>query len=46
MCYKAVIVLVVVVGLSKEAELPVELALFDRISSLPYPLIKLVTILA
>ena len=40
------IVLVVVVGLSKEVELPVELALLDSISFLPYPLIKLVTMLA
>ena len=46
MCYKAGIVSVVVVELSKEADLPVELSLLDSISSLPHPLVKLVTILA
>ena len=46
MCYKAVIVSVVMVGLSKETDLPVELTLVDSISSTPHPLIKLVTILA
>ena len=40
------IVTVVVVKLSKEVGLPVELTLLDSISSLPHPLVKLVTILA
>ena len=35
-----------VVELSKGVGLPVELALLNRVSSLPYPLIKLITILA
>ena len=40
------IVSVVVVELSKGVGLPVELTLLDSISSLPHPLVKLVTILA
>ena len=46
MCYKTVIVSVDVVGLSKRVGLLVELALLNSISSLPYPLVKLITILA
>ena len=46
MCYEAVIMLVVVVGLSKKMDLPVKLTLLDSISSSPHPLVKLVTILA
>ena len=46
MCYEAVIVLVVVVGLSKKMDLLVKLTLLDSISSSPHPLVKLVTILA
>ena len=46
MCYKAVIMLVVVVGLSKKMDLPVKLTLLDSISSSPHPLVKLVAILA
>ena len=45
MCYKAVIMLVVVVGLSKKMDLPVKLTLLDSISSSPHPLVKLVAIL-
>ena len=40
------VVLVVVVELSKEVGLPVKLALLNSISSLPYPFIKLIAILA
>ena len=40
------VVSVVAVELSREADLLVELALLAGISSLPHPLVKLVTVLA